>query len=207
MKRPGDGVELLEECAGHRSPRRQPRLELQSRRQQEITLEANPGTIERGAFAEYRAAGVTRVSLGAQSFDAGILKTLGRIHSPSETRRAAEELHAAGLANFNLDLMYALPRQDVAGALRDMVQNHLLQLLCLVAMEPPTGNHHDSIRDKKLDEAGKVLDRVRADLLPVTRFVTKVAEDDDHRAGPAWLDHVQHRWNPCLSFDRRGLRR
>ena len=77
----------------------------------EVTLEANPGTIERGRFAEYRAAGVTRVSLGAQSFDARQLKLLGRIHSADETRRAAEELHAAGLTNFNLDLMYALPGQ------------------------------------------------------------------------------------------------
>jgi putative oxygen-independent coproporphyrinogen III oxidase len=86
----------------------------------EVTMEANPGTIERGKFAEYRAAGVNRVSLGAQSFNAGRLKTLGRIHSPEETRRAAEELHTAGLENFNLDLMYALPGQDVAEALADI---------------------------------------------------------------------------------------
>jgi putative oxygen-independent coproporphyrinogen III oxidase len=86
----------------------------------EVTLEANPGTVERGRFAEYRAAGVTRVSLGAQSFDAGRLAALGRIHTPEETRVAAAELHAAGLANFNLDLMYALPGQDAAGALRDI---------------------------------------------------------------------------------------
>src|SRR5580700_1022655 len=90
--------------------------------QAEVTLEANPGTIERGRFAEYRAAGVTRVSLGAQSFDAATLAKLGRIHSPDETRRAASELHAAGLANFNLDLMYALPGQDLAGALADVRQ-------------------------------------------------------------------------------------
>jgi putative oxygen-independent coproporphyrinogen III oxidase len=86
----------------------------------EITLEANPGTIERGRFAEYRAAGVTRVSLGAQSFDARQLKVLGRIHSADETRRAAEELHAAGLANFNLDLMYALPGQTADDAESDL---------------------------------------------------------------------------------------
>jgi putative oxygen-independent coproporphyrinogen III oxidase len=86
----------------------------------EVTLEANPGTIERGAFAEYRAAGVNRVSLGAQSFNAATLKALGRIHSPQETRVAAEELHAAGIANFNLDLMYALPGQDVAAAVHDV---------------------------------------------------------------------------------------
>jgi putative oxygen-independent coproporphyrinogen III oxidase len=88
----------------------------------EVTLEANPGTIERGVFSEYRAAGVTRVSLGAQTFDAKRLETLGRIHSPDETRRAAAELHAAGLVNFNLDLMYALPGQDLAGAVDDLEQ-------------------------------------------------------------------------------------
>ena len=71
----------------------------------EVTLEANPGAVERGAFAEYRAAGVTRVSLGAQSFASAALVALGRIHSPEETRRAAEELHGAALTNFNLDLM------------------------------------------------------------------------------------------------------
>lgn len=86
----------------------------------EVTLEANPGTIERGRFAEYRAAGVTRVSLGAQSFSAAALEALGRIHSPEDTRRAAEELHAAGLKNFNLDLMYGLPGQDALGALQDL---------------------------------------------------------------------------------------
>ena len=96
------------------------RRHLALRADAEITLEANPGTIERGAFQEYRAAGITRVSLGAQSFDARALAALGRIHSPAETRRAAEELHAAGLDNFNLDLMYALPGQDVNGALRDV---------------------------------------------------------------------------------------
>jgi oxygen-independent coproporphyrinogen-3 oxidase len=94
----------------------------------EVTLEANPGTIERGRFSEYRAAGVTRVSLGAQSFDARQLERLGRIHSADETRRAAEELHAAELANFNLDLMYALPEQTPADAEAD--------LLAALALEP-----------------------------------------------------------------------
>ncbi|HTY51080.1 MAG TPA: radical SAM family heme chaperone HemW [Steroidobacteraceae bacterium] len=88
----------------------------------EITLEANPGTIERGRFAEYAAAGVNRVSLGAQSFAQRQLAALGRIHSGAETVRAAEELHAAGLSNFNLDLMYGLPAQDRAGALADLRQ-------------------------------------------------------------------------------------
>ena len=86
----------------------------------EVTLEANPGAVERGAFREYRAAGVTRVSLGAQSFDQARLSALGRIHSPADTRLAAAELHAADLGNFNLDLMYALPGQELAAAVRDV---------------------------------------------------------------------------------------
>jgi len=86
----------------------------------EVTLEANPGTVERHRFADYRAAGINRVSLGAQSFADAQLERLGRIHAADDTRRAAAELHAAGLANFNLDLMVALPGQDEAGALADV---------------------------------------------------------------------------------------
>src|SRR5262245_60784213 len=78
----------------------------------EVTLEANPGTVEHGAFRDYRFAGVNRVSLGAQSFDDRQLAALGRIHAAEETRAAVAELDAAGLDNFNLDLMYALPGQD-----------------------------------------------------------------------------------------------
>jgi oxygen-independent coproporphyrinogen-3 oxidase len=86
----------------------------------EITLEANPGTIERGHFAAYREAGVTRVSLGAQSFSAGALEALGRIHTPDDTCAAVAELRSAGIDNFNLDLMYALPGQDAGAALADI---------------------------------------------------------------------------------------
>ncbi|MGH8142110.1 MAG: radical SAM family heme chaperone HemW, partial [Steroidobacteraceae bacterium] len=82
--------------------------------------EANPGTIERGRFADYRAAGITRVSLGAQSFSDAHLQVLGRIHAAADTCRAAEELHAAGLSNFNLDLMYALPHQSIEQACADI---------------------------------------------------------------------------------------
>jgi putative oxygen-independent coproporphyrinogen III oxidase len=86
----------------------------------EVTLEANPGTIERGRFAGYRDAGINRVSLGAQTFAADALERLGRIHSPEDTYRAVDELRAAGLDNFNLDLMYALPEQTLDGALEDV---------------------------------------------------------------------------------------
>jgi len=86
----------------------------------EVTLEANPGTIERGRFARYADAGVNRISLGVQSFDEGLLRRLGRIHSADEARSAAAELHAAGLENFNIDLMYGLPGQDRDMALADI---------------------------------------------------------------------------------------
>jgi putative oxygen-independent coproporphyrinogen III oxidase len=86
----------------------------------EITLEANPGTIERGLFSAYRDAGINRVSLGAQSFSAAALQALGRIHSPDDTVLAVEELRRAGFENFNLDLMYALPRQTASEALADI---------------------------------------------------------------------------------------
>ncbi len=86
----------------------------------EVTLEANPGTIEHGRFEGYRDAGINRVSLGAQSFGARQLELLGRIHVAADTGRAVGELRAAGLANFNLDLMYALPEQSLDGALADV---------------------------------------------------------------------------------------
>ncbi len=86
----------------------------------EITLEANPGTVERGSFAAYRAAGVNRVSLGAQSFDDASLAALGRIHTAAETRAAVDEVRRAGIDNLNLDLMFALPEQSLAGALADV---------------------------------------------------------------------------------------
>ncbi len=85
----------------------------------EITLEANPGTVEAGRFADFRAAGVNRLSLGIQSFDAGRLKALGRIHDDREARRAAE-IALGTFANVNLDLMYGLPEQSLDAALADI---------------------------------------------------------------------------------------
>jgi oxygen-independent coproporphyrinogen-3 oxidase len=86
----------------------------------EITMEANPGTVEHGRFAGYAKAGVNRVSIGAQSFDAKRLEALGRIHGPDEIGAAVAELIEAGLDNFNLDLMYGLPDQTLEGALADV---------------------------------------------------------------------------------------
>lgn len=112
----------------------------------EVTLEANPGTIEHGRFAGYRDAGITRVSLGVQSFDAVHLKRLGRIHSPEDVFRAVGELKQAGLHNFNLDLMYALPEQTLAQAELDVMTAIDLQPRHLshyqLTLEPGTVFHH-----------------------------------------------------------------
>ena len=78
----------------------------------EITLEANPGTFEAAKFREYRAAGVNRLSVGVQSFDARHLRSLGRIHDDAEARRAIE-IARENFDNVNLDLMYALPGQTI----------------------------------------------------------------------------------------------
>ena len=78
----------------------------------EITLEANPGTFERERFAAYRAAGVTRLSIGVQSFNDRLLAAIGRVHNGAQARAAAEEA-ARHFEQFNLDLMYALPGQNV----------------------------------------------------------------------------------------------
>lgn len=86
----------------------------------EITLEANPGTFEMERFAQYREAGVNRLSLGIQSFDDASLGRLGRIHSAAEAMNAVRHARAIGFDNLNLDLMYGLPRQRLQQARADL---------------------------------------------------------------------------------------
>lgn len=85
----------------------------------EITLEANPGTVEAARFAAYREAGVNRLSMGIQSFNDEHLQALGRIHSAEESKRAIE-IAQRHFDNLNLDLMYALPKQTLEQALQDV---------------------------------------------------------------------------------------
>src|SRR5882672_4518440 len=85
----------------------------------EITLEANPGTVEAARFRGFRAAGVNRISLGVQSFDDAMLAALGRIHSAAEARRGVEAA-LASFDNVNLDLMYGLPSQTIEMAQSDL---------------------------------------------------------------------------------------
>lgn len=107
----------------------------------EITLEANPGTVEAGRFKGYREAGVTRVSLGIQSFQDELLQRIGRIHDGREARNAAE-LAATTFETFNLDLMYALPGQSQAQLETDIetaLSFHPPHLSCYhLTLEPNT---------------------------------------------------------------------
>ena len=155
----------------------------------EVTLEANPGTIERGRFAEYRAAGVTRVSLGAQSFDARQLKLLGRIHSADETRRAAEELHAAGPREFQSgsDVRAAgadvrQMRKPICSAALALQPAHLSQYHLTIepgtvfAAAPPT-QPDDEIVEEMLDRSLRVLGRRASSStrFPATRAPVRAA--------------------------------
>jgi oxygen-independent coproporphyrinogen-3 oxidase len=103
----------------------------------EITLEANPGTFERDRFRAFRAAGVTRLSVGVQSFNDDFLKTLGRVHDRAQAIAAVEEA-AQAFDTFNLDIMYALPGQDLAALKEDMA-------LALTLAPPHISIYHLSI--------------------------------------------------------------
>ncbi|TAI82021.1 radical SAM family heme chaperone HemW [Pectobacterium versatile] len=95
----------------------------------EITMEANPGTVEADRFSGYQRAGINRISIGVQSFDPQKLTRLGRIHGADEAKRAAHLATGLGLRSFNLDLMHGLPDQSLEEALDDLRQ--------AIALNPP----------------------------------------------------------------------
>jgi len=95
----------------------------------EITMEANPGTVEADRFSGYQKAGINRISIGVQSFSPQKLERLGRIHGPEEAIRAAHLAAGLGLRSFNLDLMHGLPDQSLEEALEDLRQ--------AIALNPP----------------------------------------------------------------------
>lgn len=86
----------------------------------EITMEANPGSVEQQRFTEYRKLGINRLSLGIQSFNPGHLKILGRVHDAQQAHRAIESARNAGFDNLNLDIMHGLPNQTIAEGLEDL---------------------------------------------------------------------------------------
>ncbi len=112
----------------------------------EITLEANPGTIDQERFGEFRATGINRLSIGVQSFQDPQLQLLGRIHDSKAAIKAVETAHAVGFDNFNLDLMFALPAQTLKTARADLQTAISLAPAHLsyyqLTIEPNTLFHH-----------------------------------------------------------------
>jgi len=141
----GGGTPSLFSAAGLDALLTAVRMRLPVSPEAEITLEANPGTVEAAKFAGFRAAGVNRLSLGVQSFADRQLHSLGRIHGGAEARRAAE-LALRHFDNVNLDLMYALPQQTLAEARQDIEIALALAPAHLSAyhltLEPNTPFHH-----------------------------------------------------------------
>jgi oxygen-independent coproporphyrinogen-3 oxidase len=129
----------------------------------EVTMEANPGTFERDRFRAFAQAGVTRLSIGVQSFDDDHLRALGRVHDRTQAIAAAEEA-ARSFATFNLDLMYALPGQTLAGLDADLAQALALApphlSLYHLTLEPNTAfaRHPPPLPDD--DTASDMLDRL-----------------------------------------------
>ncbi len=125
----------------------------------EITLEANPGTIERGQFKDYFDLGINRISLGVQSMNEVHLKKLGRIHNVNEVEKAVFEIYNAGFTRLNLDLMHGLPNQTLSDALMDLEKalalapTHLswyqltIEPNTYFASYPPTLPHDDDLAE------------------------------------------------------------
>lgn len=135
----------------------------------EVTLEANPGTVEHGRFRGYREAGVNRLSLGIQSFDTGRLAAIGRIHDAEQARAAIDEARAAGFENLNLDLMFGLPGQSLEQGLADLREAIAARPAHIswyqLTLEPntrfaasPPGLPHEDIVDELFVQGRKVLE-------------------------------------------------
>ncbi len=147
----------------------------------EITLEANPGTFERERFRAFRGAGVTRLSIGVQSFDDAQLKALGRVHSRDQALAAAEEA-ADAFETFNLDLMYALPGQTLAQAEADLrtalalqpphlsVYHLTIEPNTRFAVQPPRNLPDDDLAAEMLDQITALTGELGMDRYEVSAY-------------------------------------
>ncbi|NIC40067.1 radical SAM family heme chaperone HemW [Aquabacterium sp. A08] len=168
----------------------------------EITLEANPGTFEKDRFKGFRQAGVTRLSIGVQSFDDRFLKALGRVHNAEQARAAVAEA-AANFDTWNLDLMYALPGQTLADLDRDLdtalgFQPPHLSVYHLT-LEPNTyfAKHPPQVPDE--DTAYAMLDRIteRTGAAGLARYEVSAYARQGHRCF--------HNWNYWQFGDYLGI--
>lgn len=152
----------------------------------EITLEANPGTFEKDRFKGFRDAGVTRLSIGVQSFDDRFLKALGRVHNAEQSHAAVQEA-ASAFRTFNMDLMYALPGQTLTDLDRDLdialgYQPPHLSVYHLT-LEPNTyfAKHPPEVPDE--DSAYDMLDRIteRTTVAGLDRYEVSAYARPGHR--------------------------
>jgi oxygen-independent coproporphyrinogen-3 oxidase len=138
----------------------------------EITLEANPGTVDEEKLRGFRSAGVNRLSFGAQSFNDATLKFLGRIHNADQTREAARMAHRAGFERLNLDLIFAVPGQTRADVLHDIAEAAALEPDHISAYNLTfeegtvffTEMRHGKIRPLESDEQADMYAAVREEL-------------------------------------------
>jgi putative oxygen-independent coproporphyrinogen III oxidase len=133
--------------------------------QAEITLEANPGSIERNHFKIYKNMGINRISIGAQSFQNDKLRALGRIHDDKHIYKAIDEITSSGFQNFNIDIMHGLPKQTKKDAMYDLMEaiklqpTHIswyqltLEPKTVFFNNPPKLPHEDTLLD--IETAGK----------------------------------------------------
>ena len=141
----------------------------------ECTVEANPGTVDEIYLAQLKAAGVSRISLGVQSFDDGLLRVIGRIHTAAEAARAFHAARRAGFTNISLDLMYGLPQQTLEDLKRSAV--------AAIALSP----EHISVYGLTVEEGTPFAAAAEKGCLPLPQ-----AEDEE-----AMYEHIVHTLPVC----------
>lgn len=173
----------------------------------EITLEANPGTIDQKNFAGYRTAGVNRISVGVQSFQPRLLKFLGRGHSATDARKALDVVKEAGFQNFSFDLIYANPGQSLAELEADLSSALEFQSPHLSAynltFEEGTPFHHE-YRAGKLSSLSEDEEIAMAELIESSlRGAGLERYEISNYAKPGW--HSRHNINYWRDGDYLGL--
>ena len=173
----------------------------------EITMEANPGTIDAAHFAGYRDAGVNRISVGVQSFQPELLKFLGRVHSANEAKKALNVVKQAGFENFSLDLIYANPGQTLADLAADLDTALIFQPPHLSAynltFEEGTPFHHEYRAGKMahLDEDEEI---AMAELIESKLSAAGLKRYEISNYARPWF-HSRHNVNYWHSGDYLGL--
>ena len=171
----------------------------------EITLEANPGTVERDLFSAYKAAGINRLSIGVQSFSDSQLKTLGRIHSAGNANEAINSAIKAGFTRINIDLMHGLPNQRPEQALLDLQQaldfspEHLSWYQLTVEPNtvfyntPPTLPNEDLLAEIQ-SQGQALLQKNNFKQYEVSAYSKAIDEDKESRLPPTQCQHNLNYW-------------